>query len=364
MTPPVQPVEPARQPFRLRAWRIAKIILVVCAILLLGELVGIDIVGWCKEVWDRITKVDPIYIVAACGVKTVQTGLVALGLRNIIRASYPDGGVTYRLAFGTYAVSVAGNAVLPAKGGSLLMLGLWRITIPKSAIPTLIAILAVNTIAFSVFAALNWVFLLFSAPEILGQAKKDSNLLTWIAGHPWLTIAIVVGVTVLAVEIVRRFKPKVRAMMGQLADGAAILRTPWRYVYAVVAPQALSYVCRWAYTGILMAAFGIPVTVRTILLVIAAGSLAGLVQFTPGGIGTRQALDCVALEGYADCSAVTAYSLSQQAVSTAWNLVLGGVGLLWAFGWSDSVDMIRRRREIIASVRSDGDPSDEHATPP
>jgi hypothetical protein len=95
------------------------------------------------------------------------------------------------------------------------------------------------------------------------------------------------------------------------------------------------------------------VTLRTILLVIAAGSLAGLVQFTPGGIGTRQALDCVALEGYADCDAVTAYSLSQQAVSTAWNLVLGGVGLLWAFGWSDARDLVRRRKEIIAQVKMD-----------
>jgi hypothetical protein len=142
-------------------------------------------------------------------------------------------------------------------------------------------------------------------------------------------------------------------MVSELATGAAILRTPWRYGYEVVVPQALSYMCRWGFTGVMMAAFGIPVTLRTILLVIAAGSLAGLVQFTPGGIGTRPAHDCVALEGYADCDAVTAYAHAQQAVSTAWNLVLGGVGLLWAFGWSDARDLVRRRKEIIAQVKMD-----------
>ena len=46
---------------RRRVWRVARVVLVVTtAILLAGELVGIDIVGWAQDVGDRVTKVDPL----------------------------------------------------------------------------------------------------------------------------------------------------------------------------------------------------------------------------------------------------------------------------------------------------------------
>lgn len=337
----------------LLLWRFGKIVLVVSAVIAIGQLIGIDIVGWAEEVWERITSVDPWYIAAACAIKTGQTAFVALGLRNILRASYPDEDISYRFAFGTYTVQVAGNSVLPAKGGTILMLGVWRLSIPRSAFATLVAIVAVNSLFFSVVAGLNFLLLLLWQPEAAGEVKQESGLLDWIGENPVWAGVIAVALALLVTFLARRYWPKVKAMLHHLAKGAAILRAPWRYVYGVVVPQFVSYLFRLGFTAVLMAAFGIPVTLRSVLLLIAAGTVSGAIQFTPGGVGTKQAIDCVALEEYADCADVTAYSLSQQAISTGWNLVLGAVGLVWAFGWSDAKDLIKRRKEIIAQVKTD-----------
>jgi uncharacterized membrane protein YbhN (UPF0104 family) len=334
--------------------RIGRVLGVLLVLTVAAQLIGIDVIGWMERVWDQINNVDPIYIVVACALQTAQTGFVAFGLRNILNASYPDRGITFKLAFGTYAASVAGNSVLPAKGGTVIMLGLWRIAIPKSAFVTFVAVLAVNSIAFAVFQILNYVYILISPVEGLnGEIRRESNLLTWIAGHPWQTLAIAAVVVAIAAILVRRFWPKLRSTWHRVLAGAAILRTPWRYVVGVFVPQTLSYLCRLGKTAVLMEAFGIPVTLRSVILVTVGSSLAGLFQITPGGLGTKQAMHCAALADYTDCTTATSWSLSQQAITTVWNLVLGVGGLTWAFGWSQTKDLVKRRKEVVAQVRAD-----------
>jgi uncharacterized membrane protein YbhN (UPF0104 family) len=353
-TPAAAP--PERPSVGRRLWRAVRLLLVLLAVVVVGDLLGIDVLGWIGEIWTRMLEVDPIYIVAACALQTVQTALTALPLRNILRASYPDQEITFKFAFGTYAASVAGNSILPANGGTLIMLGLWRVVIPASSFATFVAVLAVHSLGFAVFQGLTYLYILFSPAEGLnGAIEQESGFLTWVAANPWLSLGIVLAAAVVSALLVHRFWPKLRRTLSRLAAGAVILRTPSKYAVQVLVPQALSFLVRLAKAAVLMQAFGIPVTLRSVLLVTVASSLAGAFQVTPGGLGTKQAMDCVALSGYTDCTTATSWSLSQQAIVTAWNLVLGAGGLIWAFGWSDTKDLVKRRKELVADVRAQRD---------
>jgi hypothetical protein len=71
--------------------------------------------------------------------------------------------------------------------------------------------------------------------------------------------------------------------------------------------------------------------------------LARTVQVTPGGFGTTQAFDLVALRGIAPIEVITAYSLSQAAILLVFNITFGLVALTWAFGWDRTARLIRFR---------------------
>jgi hypothetical protein len=55
---------------------------------------------------------------------------------------------------------------------------------------------------------------------------------------------------------------------------------------------------------------------------------------TPGGAGVTQAFNVASLKGVASPTDATAYSVAQQLITTAWNIVFAIAMLVWAFGWS------------------------------
>ena len=55
---------------------------------------------------------------------------------------------------------------------------------------------------------------------------------------------------------------------------------------------------------------------------------------TPGGAGVTQAFNVASLKGITTAANATAYSVAQQLVTTAWNIALAIILMVWAFGWS------------------------------
>jgi uncharacterized membrane protein YbhN (UPF0104 family) len=58
------------------------------------------------------------------------------------------------------------------------------------------------------------------------------------------------------------------------------------------------------------------------------GSLTTLLPFTPGGVGTQQALIVVVLSGAATDSQLLSYSVGAQAAVMAANAIIGGFALV------------------------------------
>ena len=91
-----------------------------------------------------------------------------------------------------------------------------------------------------------------------------------------------------------------------------------------------------------MAAFQIPITLFTVLLVASSHTLSQLFAITPGGVGQTQALDAATLRRYASSNDVAAFSITQDSVITLWNVVLGIAVMLWAFGWRQMKTLLPR----------------------
>jgi hypothetical protein len=81
--------------------------------------------------------------------------------------------------------------------------------------------------------------------------------------------------------------------------------------------------------------------------------LSQIFAITPGGVGQTQALDVATLRAYAPSGSIAAFSVTQDSIITLWNVVLGVIVLLWAFGFTQAKQMIFRRGRGDAEVATD-----------
>jgi hypothetical protein len=87
-------------------------------------------------------------------------------------------------------------------------------------------------------------------------------------------------------------------------------------------------------------AFSIPVTFHTVVAVTGANSVSNNLSFTPGSVGVTQALNVVVLESVTSASNATAYSVAQQLIVSAWDVVFAVVLMSWVFGWSGGKKLV------------------------
>jgi hypothetical protein len=86
--------------------------------------------------------------------------------------------------------------------------------------------------------------------------------------------------------------------------------------------------------ALFLAAYGIPVSFHTVMRIVGGNSIANVASVTPGGVGVNQAFNVASLNGVTDSTTATAYSVAQQLVTTAWNILFAIILVTWAFGWS------------------------------
>ena len=85
---------------------------------------------------------------------------------------------------------------------------------------------------------------------------------------------------------------------------------------------------------VLLAAYSIRVTFGSVMSVLGSNQLANLLSFTPGGVGVNQAFNTFALDSYTSSTTATAYSVGQQLITTAFNVVCAFALVCVGFGWS------------------------------
>jgi uncharacterized membrane protein YbhN (UPF0104 family) len=323
-------VLPFKDPSRRRRLvKVAAWLLGTAFVIVVLNLLGIDVIGWLDNLWDQIKEVPPGYIVLALAAQTAQTVLAGLSYYGILSAAYP-GHVELRPIVAAYAVGVAMNNFLPANIGTFVTLLMFVAIIPACTFAGAIAAYLVQKIFFTLAGTFVYLYLFLSVPGSFDEA------LNGLDDHAVRTILVLAGGGFLVVVVARIFWRQVKNLWAKAKAGGAILAQPKRYATRVFLPSLLSWLCKLAVIAIFLAAFAIPVTFASVMWVVGSGSLANVVSVTPGSVGITQATNALALDACCDVAKSTAvnYSTAQQLITTAWNVTLALVLVVWVFGWT------------------------------
>jgi uncharacterized membrane protein YbhN (UPF0104 family) len=291
------------------------------------ELLGVDVTGWLRQMWDALTSIGLGYLLAGWALQTLQTTLTALGWYFILRAAYPRAALPYRHVLAAYATGVALNGFLPANIGTLVMLLLFVAITAGADFAGVLGGALVQKIFFTLIGAFVYLYLFATVPGTFERQLKLPH------DEPVLTLALIGGVAVLLVALVRIFRRKLRVVLAKAKQGGAILARPRAYLVRVALPSLGAWLAKLGVIAVFLAGYGIAVTFHTIMAVMGGNSIANTVSVTPGGVGVNQATNVAALDNVTDAATATAYSLGQQLAVTAWNIGFAVVLVIWAFGW-------------------------------
>jgi uncharacterized membrane protein YbhN (UPF0104 family) len=306
----------------------------IAALILVLDLLGVPVGDWIRELFKKIREVPAWAVVAGILLQSVQTTLAAVAWLTILRAAFPRARITFRLVLASYAVSVAMNSFLPANIGTLVMLIMFTTVIAGATFAAIFSGYLVQKIPFTIFNIAIYLYLFLSV------AGSFSIKLSGLANHKILVIAIVAGFAFLLILTTRVFRRQWAKLRDQLIVGGKILGSPRRALSGLVLPELGSYLARLAIIAVFLGAYSIPVTFHNVVSVTASNSISNTVSVTPGGVGVTQAMNSAALKNQTNASTATAYSASQQLITSAWNVVFAVVLVSWVFGWSGGKELV------------------------
>ncbi|HET9287888.1 MAG TPA: lysylphosphatidylglycerol synthase domain-containing protein [Gaiella sp.] len=359
MSSAVEAVTPFHEPSRKR--RLVKIggwIAGLLALAVVLHLLGVDVLDWLDDVWKQIKDVPVGYLVLGGLLQVLQTSLNGLAYYGILAYAYP-GRVQLWPIITAYAVGVAMNNFLPANIGTFVTLLMFVAIIPGSTFPGILAAYMVNKIFFTIVGGLVYLYLFLEA----GSAFDVE--LGWFRDHGALALLLFLGGVFLVVVVVRIFWRWLKKLWAQAKEGGKILASPRAFVTRVLLPQLGSYAAKVGVIMVFLAAYSIPVTFDSVMSVIGSSSAANMTAVTPGSVGITQAANVVALNDYTNADTATAYSLSQQLVTTVVNLGYGLLLVVLIFGWTGGKLLVSqsyaeakvKAREMKDSRRQGDDPT-------
>lgn len=333
----ISPISTSPKPPSLprRLGRIAIWIGSVAALIAVLDLLGVPASSWIRDLLDKVGQVPPWAIAAGVLLETAQTSLAALAWFGILRAALPNAGASYRLVLASYATAVALNSFLPANIGTWVMLLMFTTLIAGATLTTVLSGMVVQKIPFSIFNVALYLYLFFTV------SGSFSIKLGFLADNTGLVVLLAVGIVVLVVLLARIFWERLANLREQMVTGGAILRNPRRAFTDVFLPELGSYAARLAIVAVFLGAYGIPVSFHNVATVTASNSISNSVSATPGGVGVTQAMNSAALSGSTSASTATAYSIGQQLIISAWDVILAVILVSWVFGWSGGKQLVR-----------------------
>jgi len=285
------------------------------------------------------------------GLASVKWGPLALGIlchllkvlartrawRNIVQAAYPKTNVRWRSVYGAYVAGVGVNAIVPARGGDILKLYLVKHRVEGSAYPTLAATLIVDTLFDTVLASalVAWALVFGFLPGLDVIPSLPAIDWLYLFQHPRLALAVVVGLLLVVVLGLTWGSRTVKDFWRRVEQGLTILRRPREYLRRVALWDAVDWSLRLASVYFFLRAFGLPGGAENVALVQTTMSLATALPFTPGGVGTEQALLLYVFEGDAPTSALLSFSIGVKIVLTVVNVVVGFLAILVMLGTFD-----------------------------
>ncbi|HET8755956.1 MAG TPA: lysylphosphatidylglycerol synthase transmembrane domain-containing protein [Solirubrobacteraceae bacterium] len=306
----------------------------------------------------QLTAVAPGWVAAGVMLHLLHQVVRTRGWFNILRAACPSAAeLRARDVTLAYLAGAGLNGVVPARGGDVAKLYLVRRRAPRMRWSTLAATFVPETLFESAVAAalLVWVI---SAGLVPAPSVPDGHVLLapWTiqaSALPVVAIAAGAGALVLSWRTVR---DRASGLIRCLLVGLAILERPLDFVRGVIVWQALARIIRAGSLAALMTAFGLPVTLGTVLLVMAVQGGSRLLPSAPASAGMRIALlayGLPALTGETVAVArITAFSVGAAATLGAVGLVIALAILGRELGTASPRTIVRRLRRRLGTAHA------------
>lgn len=275
--------------------------------------------------WHSLVGVSLGALTVALVLHLVKMAAEARSWHEIVSHAYRAARVPFRTTFGAFVGSIGANAVLPARVGEALRVGIVRRGVADSSVVTIAATIALETtleILFGVGVVVTWL----AGGGSIGGGASLLHRMSALAAHPlaWVVTALVV---LTAVTVAVRCRKPMRRLATSFAEGFSILRSPGTFARRVVSWKVVAWLLRFATVVAFLVAFHIPAALWTALVVVAAQTVAGALPLLPGNAGTQQAAIAVALAGTAGTATLLGFGVGMQATTTVVDLLAGVAAL-------------------------------------
>jgi hypothetical protein len=265
---------------------------------------------------DALTGVGPGWLVAGVLLHGLHQVIRSRGWFTIIRAAYPDApDVRARDVTCAYLAGTGLNGVVPARGGDLAKLYLVRRRVPQASWSTLAATLVPETLFETAVGVglVMWALTAGFLPAPASPADMSALYFSAVIEHPLLAAVGALAASVAAAVLVRVLRRRARSLWAHVIRGLAILQSPRRFACGVVSWQLLGRILRLGSLACFIAAFGLPVTLGTAVLVMAAQGAGRIIPLAAASTGLRIAMLAYGFNAIAgepvDLARVTAFSI-------------------------------------------------------
>ena len=279
--------------------------------------------------WNDLARVHWSILLVAIALYMANVVLRATAWRTILQAAYPEGRVRWRSIVAAYLAGVGTNAIVPARGGDVIKIYLAHRAMPGAAYTTITSSLLAETLADTFIGPLVLLAAYASGriPHLPALGHLAAFEWSFFASHAQWFALVLAAILILTGVFFTYLEHHVVSFWARVSLGLAILRTPRRYLRNVVSIQVAGWALRALAMYFFLQAFRIPADLIDATLALSAQSASTLLPFTPGGLGTQQALLGYMFRNAAPASTVLAFSVGMQFAITLTSVLAGGAAI-------------------------------------
>jgi hypothetical protein len=248
-----------------------------------------EALGAGRLVIHDAVKISPEFVAAGAALHVLAQVVRVRAWFNILRAAFPEeAALRMRDAVRAFLAGSGLNAIIPARGGDVLKVYFVDRRLKRPDWARVVGTFVPETLFESLFgvALVVWALARGWLPIPQGPHELPNLDISLAIAHPILTALVVAALAVLGFLLFRTL----RGVFARIRKGLAILKRPRDFFFGVVWWQAVSRVIRLASLACFMRAFHLPVSVSTVVLVMAAQGGGRIIPFGPASAGLRLAM--------------------------------------------------------------------------
>jgi glycosyltransferase 2 family protein len=302
------------------------------------------LMGIAAGTLSSLAGVSVAALAVAVALHLAKLAAEARAWHGIVRHTHAGRGVSFRTTLGAFVGAIGANAILPARVGEALRVGVVRKELPGSSVITIAATIVLETAIEAAFG-----FVVVVAAFVAGGSVASGGVtgaIAAVAARPVALVAIGLLASAAACAAIV-FRRHVRSVVARMADGFAIVRSPRAFAGGVMTWKLVAWSLRLACVYAFLVAFHVPAAPWTAVVVVAAQNVAASLPLLPGNAGTQQAAIGLALAGTAGAASLLGFGVGMQATTAVADVAVGAAALALVASGADvraALGTLRPRR--------------------